>query len=131
MATMGEGRPNPRPKATLITDLVLGALGAWYCYAAADNLAAGDLDVWLVLIATVLFISAGVGFIARVRWSARLGQAAAGIVVVLGVGILISISQCTGGFCGVFAGLAVILGVAFVAVGLALWFANRNALAAA
>lgn len=131
MATTGEGPPNPRPKATLTTDLVLGALGAWYCYAAVDNLAAGDLDVWLVLIAALLFMSAGIGLMARARWAARLGQAAAGIVVVLGVGILISISQCSGGFCGVFAGLAVILGAAFIAVGLALWFANRNAMAAA
>lgn len=123
-----EGRPHRRPKATLTIDLALGALGASYSYTARDNLAAGDFDAWLVLVAALLLMSAGAGLVARVRWAARLGQIAAGMVVMLGAAILISISQCSGGFCGVFAGAAVVIGVAFMAVGLAVWLANHRAL---
>lgn len=128
MPRMDDDRPHPRPWAALISDLALGALGAWYSYSGLDNLAAGDPDAWLVLLAAMLFASAGFGLIARVRWAPRLGQVAAGLIVLLGAVMVLQGLACAGGFCGLFAGMAFVLGVVFVVVGIVVWFANRNAL---
>lgn len=119
--------PASRPWAALIMDLALGAISAAYSLWSLDNLAAGDLDAWLVILAALLFVSAGVGLIARAGWAARLGQVAAAIVLVIGAVMLLQGVLCAGGFCGLFAGTAFIMGVVFIAVGLTVWFANRNA----